>query len=346
AVFATRGYIYPPLIGGDIGCGMSLTELKTLKSSKLDQDKISNKLRGIEGKNIAKLLLKKIKKKGPYESELLKNYMEEHPSIVSSNFNDNLGTIGGGNHFCEIVTVEKIVDEGIFLEKSLNEESVFLLTHSGSRGLGQSILDEFSKSVSLKVGSEECNRYLEKHDEAVEWGIKNRELIGRRVLECLNICKEDTSLILDVCHNAVVSKTFKDLNERYLHRKGAAPGDKGLIVIPGSRGAFSYLVLPYGDQEENCFSLAHGAGRKWSRNQVATKLRQKYGKSSKAHSVRNYLALTRTRFGNSVICEDKDLLLEEAPMAYKEIEDVIEDLSEFVKVVAILKPFITYKTRK
>jgi len=125
----------------------------------------------------------------------------------------------------------------------------------------------------------------------------------------------------------------------WLHRKGAAPTDLGPIVIPGSRGALSYLVLPNDSpdkQQYAGFSVAHGAGRRWAR-----------GKAVQAEKFKNSNSLTTTSLGSKVICEDKDLLFEEAPEAYKDIIDIISDLTSMniVNVIATFRPLITYKCR-
>ena len=121
----------------------------------------------------------------------------------------------------------------------------------------------------------------------------------------------------------------------WLHRKGAALSDAGPVVIPGSRGARSYLVLPVGDGEHCGFSLAHGAGRKWTRSDAKGRLKERFRPAD----------LTRTDLGSTVICDDRDLLYEEAPQAYKDIDDVIGDLvhAEAARPVAVLSPLITYK---
>ena len=123
----------------------------------------------------------------------------------------------------------------------------------------------------------------------------------------------------------------------WLHRKGAAPHDCGPVVIPGSRGALSYLVEPTGDGENSGFSLAHGAGRKWSRTEARERMRERYRSE----------ALLRTPLGNPVICEDRALLFEEAPEAYKKIDRVVADLVDAgaCRVVATLRPLLTYKVR-
>jgi len=128
------------------------------------------------------------------------------------------------------------------------------------------------------------------------------------------------------------------MEDLWLHRKGAAPSDCGAVVIPGSRGTFSYLVEPSSDisiQQMSGFSLAHGAGRRLPRN-IAFK---------KGENIK--LDLTTTELGSKVICEKKELLYEEIPEAYKDIECIVEDLAEagLVQVIAKFRPLITYKTR-
>ena len=124
----------------------------------------------------------------------------------------------------------------------------------------------------------------------------------------------------------------------WLHRKGAAPSDKGPVVIPGSRGTLSYLVQPVGEQSANAWSIAHGAGRKWTRSESRLRVRERFHRDE----------LVQTGLGGRVICEERDLLYEEAPMAYKNIETVIADLvnAGLVTVIATLRPLLTYKTRK
>lgn len=97
-------------------------------------------------------------------------------------------------------------------------------------------------------------------------------------------------------------------------------------------------MQPTGSQEKNGFSLAHGAGRKWTRSSTRSRLKGKYSSDS----------LLQTRFGSRVICEDRDLLYEEAPQAYKNISVIAGDLQDagLLKVIAVLQPLITYKVRK
>jgi release factor H-coupled RctB family protein len=122
-----------------------------------------------------------------------------------------------------------------------------------------------------------------------------------------------------------------------VHRKGASPARDAFAIIPGSRGAFSYIVAPQGDLSATAWSLPHGAGRKWSRSESRLRVRE-YQKAAQ---------LTQTALGSRVICENRNLLYEEAPLAYKNVETVIADLKEagLIRVVARLRPLLTYKTR-
>jgi release factor H-coupled RctB family protein len=109
-------------------------------------------------------------------------------------------------------------------------------------------------------------------------------------------------------------------------------------VIPGSCGSLSYVVKPIGDGARHGWSLAHGAGRKWARGETRSRMRERFSVPELAH----------TPLGGRVICEKRETLYEEAPAAYKNIGDVVQDLvdAELVSVVATFRPILTYKTRK
>ncbi len=219
----------------------------------------------------------------------------------------------------------------------LDKERFFLLIHSGSRGIGQDLYRQHTKEYGaggLIEGSEEALRYMELHDWALHWAKAGRALIAARVFDQLNT---EANTVLDVCHNSV-ERVGVGEETAWLHRKGAAHSDTGPVVIPGSRGAFSYLVKPVGDQRLNLWSLAHGAGRKWNRKSCKQRLK------SRTHAK----ALTRTQLGSVVVCGDRELLFEEAPQAYKKISTVIEDMvvNGCLQVIATLRPLITYKTRR
>lgn len=317
AAFLSNEIIYPHLVGNDIGCGMALWGTN-LPARKFKLDKSVKKLSGFEdpwgGDSAAELT-------GIGLPQDLWPYA--------------LGTIGSGNHFAEFQKIETVHDEDAIQASGLTDGNVMLLIHSGSRGLGEHILrghvDRF-KSRGLTSGTLEFETYVTKHNQAVTWAGLNREIIARRFLNALGLSGEKH---LDITHNSVTPYD----SGGWLHRKGAAPSDSGLVVIPGSRGTLTYLVRPRVENAEVALhSLAHGAGRKWKRSDAK-------GRLSKRYSVCD---LTRTPLGGRVICEDKALIYEEAPEAYKAIETVISDLvaAELVDTVATLRPLITYKTRR
>jgi len=122
----------------------------------------------------------------------------------------------------------------------------------------------------------------------------------------------------------------------WLHRKGTAVAQGGFVPLAGSRDSFSYLLAATGAPATPFQSLAHGAGRKHDRSSM-------HGRIRKTHSALQ--ALTRTSLGGLVLCEDPDLLIEEAGSAYKSAASVVADLQSLglADPVATLKPLITYK---
>ncbi len=314
AAFYSEGMIYPHLVGNDIGCGMGLW-LTDQKAHKFKIDKAVKKLDGFEAPWA-----------GDSAAEL------DAADLPTDLWPYALGTIGSGNHFAEFQTIETIVNKDAFDEAGLEKGQLYLLVHSGSRGLGESILrrhvDRYA-GLGLSEGTTDFDEYIRRHDQAVRWGVLNRRIIARRFLDALGLNGKSK---LDVCHNSVTAS-----GKGWLHRKGAAPSDQGLVVIPGSRGSLSYLVAPDQSPDISLWSLAHGAGRKWKRSDARAKLAR--------YRVAD---LTKTNLGGRVICEDKDLIFEEAPKAYKDISQVIADLEAFglIKVIATFRPIITYKTRR
>jgi release factor H-coupled RctB family protein len=240
-----------------------------------------------------------------------------------------LGTVGRGNHFAELCVVDEVVSDELGVDKA----RCVLIVHSGSRGLGEAILRAHVAEHAgdgVDADSDDARDYLARHDEAVAWAEENRRVIARRFLDAIG---GDGERALDLCHNFVEAR-----DEGWLHRKGAAPSDRGPVVLPGSRGARSWLLAPTAEAGEACaWSLAHGAGRRWKRSECAGRLKKKYSSSKQ---------LERTKIGGRVICEDKALLYEEAPEAYKDVEVVVSALERrgLVRRLAALRPVLTFKT--
>ncbi len=317
AAFASEGFLYPFLVGNDIGCGMGLWDVD-LATRKAKPERWAAKL------NLD----------GPWLGDTDAFLAEQ--GVKPSGFEAALGTVGGGNHFAEVQRVDTVHDATVFSGLGLSKERLLLLVHSGSRGLGEATLRahvDRHGAGGLAEDSAQAKTYLTRHDHAVAWGRANRALIAWRMLDGIGAKGRS---VLDVCHNSVTLQEVEGC-ACWLHRKGAAPSDQGPVVIPGSRGSLSYLVLPVGNGSLSAHSLAHGAGRKWNRTSARERMRERFSAES----------LTRTSFKSHVICEDRDLLFEEAPPAYKPIDRVVTDLVEagLVRVVATLAPVLTYKKR-
>ncbi|MGO2303796.1 MAG: RNA ligase RtcB family protein [Providencia sp.] len=316
AAFFSSSRFYPALVGNDIGCGMSLFQTD-IKKSKLNLDKLEKQL--TEMADHAPL-------------SWLNEYVPEH--MKSHDFMASLSSIGGGNHFAEFQVIDEIVDSELFAQSGLNKQQLLLLVHSGSRGLGQSILRQHVEQHNhsgLDDQSNEAKHYLQAHQDALYFAELNRQLIGLRMLQQVKATGE---LSLDINHNSVESCCINGING-WLHRKGATPSDRGFVIIPGSRGDYSYLVSPK-TSEVSLNSLAHGAGRKWMRTECKSRLSHRY----------TPLQLSRTTLGSRVICANKQLIYEEAPQSYKSIETVIDSMIDIgiIQVIARLKPIVTYKT--
>lgn len=345
AAFVTEGMIYPHLIGGDIGCGMALFKTDVVRGdTKLDR-----------------WATLRFDLEHPWD-EFAGDFLADR-DLESTKFDSALGTIGGGNHFAELQMVEEVLDTGAFKKLGLGKQQLVVLIHSGSRGLGESILrahvdKHFGDGVEAESFAAE--EYLRAHDFAVRWAKANRELIARRFVAALGA---EAELVWDGCHNSITPSPrssrheeaqTSSMNQRavsaeeemslltsaatWIHRKGAVDADGDFVVIPGSRGSLSYLVKPTGEGESHAWSLAHGAGRKWARSEARLRMRERFS----LHQ------LVQTPLGGRVVCEQRDLLYEEAPAAYKNIEAMIQDLVDagLVSVIATFRPLLTYKTRK
>ena len=233
AVFVSEGWIHPPLIGGDIGCGMAWYKTK-LSASQVEGDKgqkVGEKLRGLEG---------------AWRTETDRvAWLTDIDSPDSSagrcasageEWNSALGTIGAGNHFAEIQVVEEARpgscqdgnpkgSQGV-----LSEGEVLLLVHSGSRGYGGDILRRYTANdqTSMLVSDPRAAEYLTEHDRACQWATRNRDLLALRFLACLEPGEEAWALgvnrieaevdeqrilqalksvterkVVDICHNSV-----------------------------------------------------------------------------------------------------------------------------------------------
>jgi release factor H-coupled RctB family protein len=238
----------------------------------------------------------------------------------------DLGTIGSGNHFAEFQFVHDIRNEAEFSKLNLQQSMVYLLIHSGSRGYGHAILSEF-KEIGYQGKLAEL--YLAKHDDALKWASRNRDIVAHKLIDYLGYSPA-MHKIIDCHHNYVEQR-----QGLFIHRKGAVSTENGPVVIPGSRGTLTYVVKPAENLAHTAYSISHGAGRKWARSLCKCRIRDKYDRDT----------IRRNKYKGRVVCHDTDLLFEEAPEAYKNIDTIIECLLEhkLIEVVATLKPMLTYK---
>lgn len=318
AAFFSDRHFYPALIGNDIGCGMAFWQTD-LRAAKLKPAKLAKQLGNIDT---------------PLDKDEQVDLLGD--AVDMRQFSDGLavGTIGGGNHFAELQTVDTVYRADL-LPPDFDENHLQLLVHSGSRGLGQQILQRHIAAFGhqgLAEEGEAATAYLAEHQAALEFASLNRRLIAARMLDRW---RAEGTCLLDVHHN-FLEQTEIDGITGWLHRKGATPTDKGLVMIPGSRGDYSYLVQPAEDCQISLNTLAHGAGRKWQRGECKGRLSHKYTVDS----------LRQTEFGSVVVCQDKALIFEEAPQAYKSIDSVITAMKNagLIELVARFKPVLTYKT--
>jgi release factor H-coupled RctB family protein len=157
--------IHPAFVGSDVGCGMALFALD-IAARRLRIDKAADKLRNIER---------------PYDGDIASEI--EAAGLAPSAFDASLGTIGGGNHFCELQAVEEVFDDSCGIDR----DRAYLLAHSGSRGLGHTLPEQqmTARLQPLDPDSDEGRSYMRAHDHAMRWASANRRLIARRAAEAL-----------------------------------------------------------------------------------------------------------------------------------------------------------------
>jgi tRNA-splicing ligase RtcB (3'-phosphate/5'-hydroxy nucleic acid ligase) len=257
-----------------------------------------------------------------------------------------IGSLGSGNHFLEVQTVDRVYDTAVARRMGLAEGRVCVMIHTGSRGLGHQICTDHVRQMGQAMGrygiqvpdrqlacvpvrSPEGQAYLAAMAAAANYGRANRQLLTeatRRVLDAHTATSLD--LLYDVSHNLAKIETHSiDGNPRTLcvHRKGATrslpphhpdlPADLAdvgqPVLIPGTMGTASYVLAGVPDNPA-FFSTAHGAGRVQSRHQAAR------------HTNADVLRKGLEEHGILVRGSSRRGLAEEKPEAYKDIDEVIE----------------------
>src|SRR5215217_2562426 len=339
-VLATEGAVIPWAVGVDIACRMKLSVFD-VSADLLDERR----------DDLAEVLLRntnfgpgsKFKEGRRSEHEVLEDRAWDATSFLKGlkdTGRAQLGTSGSGNHFVEWGVFEPLggetrTEEGIEHVFESGRRYLALLSHSGSRGVGFKIANRYSKVAKQKhpklagsvadlawldLDSEEGEEYWLSMRLAGRFASANHAVIHDKIAGALG---EDVIANVENHHNFLWKEEWNG-REVLVHRKGATPAGRGVMgVIPGSMGDPGYVVRGKGD-ERSINSASHGAGRLMSRSAAF--------KSIPEERWRSYLAERGiTLIGGSV---------DEAPMAYKDIESVVGLQGDLVELVGRFTPKI------
>lgn len=345
SVIPTIKAIIPAAVGVDIGCGMMACKT-TLRAEDLPDN--LGPLRSAIEKAVPHGMTPKRqgRDKGSWENppdlvdqawESLKDdfdaICEKYPRLKNTNNHKHLGTLGTGNHFIEVC-----LDEA---------GAVWFMLHSGSRGVGNAIGTTFIELAKKDAEQhqrnlpdqdlayfEEGSQYFGDYVRGVGWAQKfarlNREVMMKNLVATVRqvITKPfETHVEAVNCHHNYVQKETHFGEDVFVTRKGAVSARQGeLGIIPGSMGARSYIVRGKGNPEsfESC---SHGAGRVMSRT-----------KAKKLFTVEDQIKATE-----GVECRKDEAVIDEIPMAYKDIDAVMEAQKDLVEVVYTLKQVLCVK---
>jgi tRNA-splicing ligase RtcB len=342
SVIPTKGAIIPAAVGVDIGCGMmaartSLTADDLPDSLAKVRDRIEravptgNSKSGVHKDTPASLM------SAYHEGGLEARYralVGKHPKASAKAQESQLATLGGGNHFIEVC-----LDE---------EDRVWVMLHSGSRGSGNRIGEYFigrareelarrvlgfhvpDKDLAFFLEGEELfDDYVEAVGWAQDYALMNRELMMERTLKAMReeLPRFKTDKTAVNCHHNYVAKEHHLGADVWVTRKGAVRAGRGeLGIIPGSMGAKSYIVRGKGSEESFC-SCSHGAGRRLSRTAA-----------KQAFTLADHRAATE-----GVECRKDSGVLDETPGAYKDIDAVMAAQADLVEIVHTLKQVVCVK---
>ena len=346
SVIPTKKAIIPAAVGVDIGCGMmavktSLSaadlpdDLKRIRAA-IEKavphgrtDRGGKGDRGSWSRAPAPVEARWKKLKRGYES-----IIQKHPKLDRGRHYQHLGTLGTGNHFIELCLD---TDDGLWV-----------MLHSGSRGVGnrigmhfitlaqkdmrQHIADLPDKNLAyFTEGAKHFDDYFEAVGWAQRFARENRELMMTAVLEVMQrdaiLPRFKADLMAVNCHHNYVQKEEHFGEQVFVTRKGAVSAAKGEYgIIPGSMGARSFIVKGKGNP--NSFhSCSHGAGRVMSRTQA-----------KRSFSVDDHVRATA-----GVECRKDEGVIDETPMAYKDIDAVMRAQGDLVDIVATLKQVVCVK---
>ena len=272
---------------------------------------------------------------------------------------DQVGTLGSGNHFMELQKVEEIFDEEVAKTFGLFKDQIIIMIHCGSRGLGHQVCTDYLRVMipamqryKIKVpdrefacvpfNSPEGQRYFSAMASAANYAWANRQMIAHYVRKAWNsVLGASTSsglvVLYDVAHNIIKKEKYLIDGEEVevaVHRKGATRAFPGQpVLIPGSMGTASYVLVGTEKGKEAWYSTCHGAGRRMSRHAAIRAL--------SGQEVINQLKAK----GILIKCYSMRGIAEEAPQAYKNIDEVVEVVHQagLSKKVARLVPLAVIK---
>lgn len=325
-VVACKDIVVPSYVGYDIGCGMCALKLGGIKAQDIKDNaeaihaEILKRIPVGTNKHIIPFL--SIGNIGEYAHVLTP---EAYEIFLKRYGPEQMGTLGGGNHFIEIGS-DKWGD-------------VWVIIHSGSRGMGHGIASHYIKKADpdgkcrdghhgFYIDSKDGQNYLNDLEICQEYALNNRELMIIFIIEIIE-------KLIGPVEGGPFEETLINRNHNHaelkdgliIHRKGATHAEKGMMgVIPGNMKDGSFIVKGKGNPESLC-SSSHGAGRVLGRREAKRKLCSKDFKDDMKGIV--------AQVGKSTI--------DESPRAYKDIFDVMKQQEDLVEIVAYVKPILNVK---
>ena len=343
SVIPTQGAIIPAAVGVDIGCGMIAARTSLVAAdlpdnlfglrSAIEKAVPHGKTHGRHDRGAWQDVPALADQAWASMAGRFKAITDKYPKLEKTNNRVHLGTLGTGNHFVEVC-----LDEA---------DRVWFMLHSGSRGIGNAIGSLFIELAQADMRQhianlpdrklayfEEGSRHYDDYVEAVGWAQdfarQNRELMMQAVIAATRTVIRkpfEASLEAVNCHHNYVHKERHFGEDILVTRKGAVSAQKGQLgIIPGSMGAKSFIVRGLGNEESFC-SCSHGAGRVMSRTEAKKQFTVEDQQRATAH----------------VECrKDKDVI-DEIPMAYKDIDAVMRAQRALVEVVHTLRQVVCVK---
>ncbi|MEI8364386.1 MAG: RtcB family protein [archaeon] len=253
-----------------------------------------------------------------------------------------LGTLGEGNHFIDVLVVSEVFSKSLATKYKLKKDQVVILIHTGSRGLGHKVADDYNKLCEnkapftyTKFNSKLGQNYFKGMQAAGNFAFVNREILSKKIQDVFSVIfvghlKPKFDLVYDLCHNIVTLETIKG-KEYVVHRKGATLATKNKpIILPGSMLDYSYLLLPAKGTEKTLNTFPHGMGRSLSRSIAKEKIT--------INDLKKFMLDKGVLLGG----RSENVMREEQPNAYKSSKDIISiiEKANLAKKIVSFKPII------